>query len=302
MSSTREIKRRINSVSSISKITKAMELVSAAKMKKAVAQVLATRGYANIAWDTLIRLSKKVGGDLHPLLTQSKDIQSVGIVVITSNRGLCGGFNTNTSQKAKQHIKEKYSDVKNVEIITLGQKGYDALKKLSYTMKADFEKADVTKHITDVYPLTRFVIDEFLEKRYDVISVVYMDYYSALSQKPRAIQLLPLDINEIDPELGDVKAHDKSTEDDLGEGEVTLEPSPEVLLDEIIPKILEVKFFQAVLESEASEHSARMMAMKNANENAKDMISSLKLRYNRARQAGITQEISEISAGKAALE
>lgn len=301
---TREIKRRIKSVKNTKKITKAMELVSAAKMRRATNKVLATRDYAVVAWQTLLELSQKVDTAANPLLVAREEIKRVAVVVISSNRGLCGGFNANITKKAAQYIQKRQAFVEEVDVITMGKRSFAGLARYKFAMKADYEKKDIADDITDIYGLSHFLFDEYQKGYYDQVVVAYTDFESALNQVPRTVQLLPLQLDVVDEALGTVETYQKHEDEQLEQKdfEYVLEPSPEELLDKIAPRILEVKLYQAVLESDASEHSARMMAMKNASEAADDMTAALTLAFNRARQASITQEISEISAGKAALE
>lgn len=301
---TREIKRRIKSIKNTKKITKAMELVSAAKMRKATSKVLATRSYANIAWKTLQELVKRTDVTQIDLLQERDVVKNVAVVVIASNRGLCGGFNSNIIKKATQYIQKRQESVENIDVITMGKKSFAGLARYNFNMKADFEKQDITNSIIDLAGLSAYLFDEFKKGTYDQVVVAYTDFESALQQIPRVAQLLPLSLHEEDEALGHVNDEETIPVDELeqGEFEYLLEPNPQTLLEKIAPNIIEVKLYQAVLESDASEHSARMMAMKNASEAADDMNDALQLAYNRARQASITQEISEISAGKAALE
>lgn len=311
--SPREIKRRIKSVTNIKKITKAMELVAASKMRRAVANVLASRSYANIAWQTVVRLSTKIrssqSASLHPLILERKTVKKAALVLITSNRGLCGGFNNQIIQKAVRYLKEKDESVANIELVTLGKKGYQGLVRMKYQVRADFEKKDVATNITEFYALSHLLVKDYLAKTYDQVLVAYTDFVSALSQKPKIFQLLPLSLDVLDKDLGAVIYTGKETEQEEKlkyekeeQGEYLLEPDPKTLLSVILPKIIEIRMYQAVLESDASEHSARMLAMRNATDSAGEMIDDLTLAYNSARQAGITKEISEISAGKASLE
>lgn len=311
--STREIKRRIKSVANIKKITKAMELVAASKMRRAVANVVASRSYANVAWQTVVRLSAKLGAShgasLHPLISNREKVKKAALVLITSNRGLCGGFNNQVLQKAVRYLKEINGQIPDVELVTLGKKGYQGLARFKYQVKADFEKKDVTTSITEIYALSHLLVKEYLANSYDQVVVAYTDYVSALTQKPKIFQILPLSLAFLDKDLGTVKAEEKENEPEEKlkftkeeEGEYILEPDPKILLAAILPKMIEVRLYQAVLESDASEHSARMLAMRNATDSAGEMIDDLTLAYNSARQAGITKEISEISAGKASLE
>jgi F-type H+-transporting ATPase subunit gamma len=305
---TRDIKRRIRSVSNIKKLTKAMELVSAAKMRKSVEKVLQTRSYAQIAWDTIKRFSRNIDSSSHALLQDREEIKKIAVVLISSNRGLCGAFNTSIIKHTKEYLKQEYPKDGGVDIdfLTLGTKGAQGMKQVKYHVEADFEKQDITSKLADIYPVAHMVVDGFMNGAYDKVYVAYTDYYSAINQQPNLVPLLPLKLDEPHEELGSTDDAPENADtlgiEDNGGRPYMLEPSKEELLGKLIPQIIDVKVYQAVLESEASEHSARMMAMKNAHDSASDMIDELTLMYNRARQASITQEISEISAGKAALE
>ncbi len=299
---TKEIKRRIKSINNTRKITKAMALVAATKMRRAVDRVLASRSYANVSWETLLRLSQRVDPRLNALLHQREKIENIAIIVISSNRGLCGGFNSNIINQAIKTVQESEKQVKHIDIITVGKKGYQGLLKFNWNMKVDLEKKDITTSMADIYHLSNLIIEEYKSKMYDKILVVYTDFVSALRHIPRTLQLLPLEL-KLDKDLGVVHQHDLNEEHfDEDIKEYVLEPSPQKLLDEIVQKIIEIKLFQVFLESDAAEHSARMLAMKNASEVASEMIDSLRLEFNKARQASITQEISEISGGKEVLD
>ncbi len=313
-SGTRELKRRMKSISNTKKITKAMEMVAAAKMRKAVASVLATRDYANLAWATILNLAEKTNPDLHVLLRQPKQVESVGLILVGSNRGLCGGFNLKIAQKAAASIKKYEKSVKATEIISLGTKSRDIVRAMNFNIVADFVKQDLTLSITDISALSKMVISDFTQRKYDKVFIVFTDFVTSMNQVTRVKQLLPIQ-TEPDEYLGVVGMsegvstrkefiHDKK-EKYLRKGEYKyeyiFEPSAKVVLREMLPRLIEMQIYQTVLESEASEHSARMVAMKNASDAAGDMIDDLTLSYNRARQASITQEIAEISSGAAAL-
>ncbi|MFA6537353.1 MAG: ATP synthase F1 subunit gamma [Patescibacteria group bacterium] len=312
---TRDIKRRIKSVANTRKITKAMEMVAAAKMRKAVAAVQATRDYANLAWATVLHLSEKTEQKKHALLRKPKKVENIGLILIGSNRGLCGGFNIQVSNKAVVSIKKHENTIKKTEIITFGSKSRDVIKGFGFDVVADFEKADLTLSAAEVAALSRMVITDFVNCKYDKVFVVFTDYISSLRQEPRVKQLLPI-IPEPDDYLGIVGKSsgiettkefiEKKSEKYLKKGEFSyeylFEPNASTVLDQMLPRLIEMQIYQAVLESEASEHSSRMLAMRNATDSAKDMIDDLTLSYNRARQAGITQEIAEISAGASALK
>ncbi len=312
---TRDIKRRITSIANTKKITKAMELVAAAKMRKAVDRVLASRNYSNLAWQTVLHLAQKTKSSAYPLLKQRAS-KKIALVLISSNRGLCGGFNSQIVQKTISSIKKHKDSIEKTDIITLGERGRDGIIRHKYEVSADFEKKDLTISISDINIMSQFLIDEFVKGTYDKVMVAYTDFISSIDQSPRIMQLLPLKTDEKDEYLGEVTSFGKKDEkkstsakatEDKEEGEEAkyeylFEPDPKQVLDFILPRLVETLIYQAVLESDASEHSARMMAMRNASDAASDMISELTLVFNKARQASITNEIAEISAGRAALE
>ncbi len=279
-----------------------MEMVAAAKMRKAVAKVLASRSYADLAWQTVLHLLKKVDTSSHPFFAERTEIKNIGVVLVSTNRGLCGSFNGQLVDKTQELIGERWPQA-SVEIISLGKKGSEEARRRGLALVADFTKQDITQDSTEIRPIAKLAIQDFLAGKYDKVFVAYTDYYSALKQLPHLKQLLPLEAG-LDDSLGHV-AHEENKvagemkADDFAE--FLFEPSQADLLNAFLPRLIEVSLYQAVLESEASEHSARMLAMRNASEAAEDMISDLTLAYNKARQAGITAEIAEIAAGAAAL-
>ncbi len=313
MPSTKEIRRRIKSVKSTRQITKAMEMVSAAKMRKAQMQSLATRSYARYAWELVQNLTAGADSRIHKLLRQPDKISKVLMVVMTSNRGLIAGFNSNIVQTAL-NFAVKFPGV---EVITLGKKGRDALRKAGLPIVADFEKKDVASEISSISSLANLIVEDFLAGKYDKVVLVYMDYVSTLVQRPHILELLPL--GKQDETLGNVHPHPTSPlkgEENagmsgsipsprgggLGRGEYLFEPTPEHVLEQVLPKLTMMQVYQALLETNAAEHSARMVAMKNATDAAGDIVSELTLQYNQLRQSKITTELSEITAGRIALE
>lgn len=318
MASTRDIKRRIKSIGNTKKITRAMEMVSASKMRKAIEAVLRTRTYANLSWATVLNLSQAAnnnGGGLHPLLTKREKVKKIGIVLITSNRGLCGGYNSAIINKAHQSILKHEDIAKDTEFILIGKKGQAIYKYFNYNIAADFPKQDVVDEIDEVIPVSKLIINDYLSGKYDKIMVAYTDFVNATKQVPRVKQLLPIDITTQDEYLGvvgqdtkvgiDKEFIEEKQEKYLGKGqftEYTFEPSPEEVLDEMLPRLIEIQLYQALLEANASEHSASMTAMHQATEAASEMVDELTLTYNKARQAIITSEIAEISAGANALK
>jgi F-type H+-transporting ATPase subunit gamma len=331
MPSTKEIQRRIKSVKNIKKITKAMEMVSAVKMRKTIDAVLRTRTYANLSWMTVLNIagSAGVGRHLHPLLDKREETKREAVVLISSNRGLCGNFNSAVVQKAVKSILKHGTEErrltermvkearKDVDFILLGKKGLAVKSRYNIPVSAEFPKQDVTYEIRDVMPIAKMVIDDYLSGKYDKVMVAYTDFINAAKQVPRVKQLLPIDLSAkddhlgvvgLDPRVGLDKDFIKGKEEKYLSGQnapypyvFTYEPDAEKILTEILPRLIEIQLFQALLESNASEHSARMSAMKKASDAAEDITSELTLYYNKARQASITREISELVAGVNAL-
>ncbi len=325
MPSTKEIRRRIKSIKSTRQITKAMEMVSAAKMRKAQMQTLATRAYASYAWQLIQNLSRQGGPSLHRLLRRPAKSQKALIILLTSNRGLIGGFNTNVTQAAIDYSK-KYQTP---DFITMGKKGRDVIRKLGFSIIADFEKRDASSGVIDIQALAKLAVGDFVSGKYDRVAIIYMKFISTLVQKPTVVELLPLSPLPNTPPSSSAKAtadrqgegntevgsspllgEDKglpaidlepSGDWQAGGGEYLFEPTVGQVLEEVLPKLTVMQIYQALLETNAAEHSARMVAMKNASESAADLVSELTLEFNQIRQGNITKEISEIVSGKLAL-
>lgn len=283
---TRAIKRRIKSVKNTRKITKAMELVAASKMRKAVSAVSNARPFSQVAWNTVRLIAQKVDTSLHPLLARSKTQKNVFVVLMTSDRGLAGGFNSNVIRKARDLVKSLKEEV-SVRAICVGKRGTEAMKRMKIPVTASFDDLTNKVKFEDIVPIAKFIMNEFIDGKVDTVYIVTTDFVSAMTQKPIVTTLLPLDAPEVINESA---------------GSFLFEPSPQEVLNALLPRIMETMMFQSVLESSASEHSARMMAMRSASDAAAEMIDDLTFTFNQARQAGITQEIAEISSGKAALE
>lgn len=295
---TKAIKQRIKSVKNTKKMTKAMEMVSAAKMRKAVQATLATRLYATLARDLLLRLSKMES--VETPLTEVRPVANVLLLLISSNRGLCGSFNSNVFKKATKLLSDKVIGTPKVDIIGVGRKSAAFAKKHNYNLIAAFDDLPVKPAFSDISPISNMARQGFLEKKYDKVFVIYTDFVSSLRQEVRIRQLLPVTNQEIEALLGDV--YDGATPEVDLRTEYEFEPDPKAVTESILPRLVEVQAYQAILESAASEHSARMLAMKNASSAAGDMIKILTLEFNKARQAAITQEIAEIAGGAMALE
>jgi F-type H+-transporting ATPase subunit gamma len=290
VASLRDIKLRIRSVKSTQKITKAMEMVSAAKMKRAQNQALKGRPYlqklSQIIADLVFLSDPKLK---HPLLKKPKTLHNIGYIFITASRGLCGSYNTNVIRKMleilaeKNHTKEK--------VITVGRKGRQAMERIGKAVLADFENMPDKPGLLDTIGISQVVMDDFLAGKLDEVWMVYNHFYSTATQKPIVTKLLP-----IEPDKTLIQEKMK-----LGrKSDYIFEPNKELLLDELLRRYAQTMVYQTVLEAAASEHSARMMAMKQASDNAHDIVSHLTLHYNKARQAKITTEILEVVAGSAA--
>lgn len=292
------IKRRIKSIGNTKKITKAMELVAASKMRRSMSAVLGTRPFAHTAWDTVKVITRVLKEDVsHPLLEQPEEAQTSLVLLFTSDRGLAGAFNASIIKKAIRQMREIDGDV---QAISIGRRGNSALAREDIPVLASFEGLTNKPNHESIAPIAKMVMDAYQEKKYKAVYIAYTDFKSALSQEPQWMQLLPFTAPE--EELGSVGQGETKAEEEAKDEEYIFEPSPQAVLDRMLPRLIETMIFQALLESSASEHAARMMAMRSATDNASDMLGELKMTYNRVRQAGITQEISEISAGKAALE
>ncbi|MEK7606972.1 MAG: ATP synthase F1 subunit gamma [Patescibacteria group bacterium] len=304
--STRIIKSRIKSVQNTKKITKAMELVSAAKMRRAIQSVLASRPYSTLAWNMVSDLAKVTDIAHHPLLSRRPAVRKIGIICITSDRGLCGGFNAQILKAVAVFAKDRAKEAVDCEFILVGKKGQDVARRMGWQVAAAFAGFTGALSISQIQPVASLAAADFISGKYDAVMLAYTDFISTLKQAPRVLQLLPL--NRISG-LGEVgeslprKEAGESEKKRLSAGyEYSFEPSPQRVLDVMLPRLIESQIYQALFESSASEHSARMMAMKSATDSAAEMIGDLAFSYNQARQAAITREIAEISAGKAALE
>ena len=303
-SNLKHIRGRIRAIRNIKKITKAMELVSISKMRRAVERVLASRPYAQEYWRILRGVTAAIDPDTHALLFAPwhPPIRVLAIV-ISSDRGLCGSLNSEMIRKVAQFHRLLGNDV-SVEFVTVGRKIQDAVRRKAWPHVAHFEHLSVLPAIGDVMAIARLASDGFTARTYDHVFVLYTDFVSTIVQHAVVHQLLPL---KQSTELGETRTNvtgesPEATERTLMDNDILFEPSRDRVLSELLPRLVEVQIYQAVLESIASEHAARMVAMKNATDAASNLVDDLTLAFNRLRQASITQEIAEISAGKAVLE
>jgi len=314
MTNAKEIKKRIKSIANTKKITKAMEMVAAAKMRRSVEAVSKTRTYANLGWATIVNIAESVGdGKLkHPLLEKRTDVKKVVIVLIASNRGLCGGFNSAVINKAINSIK-KHGNLE-TDFIIIGKRGSAVGKRFGYNIASEFVKNDVKPSVAETAPIAMSIIEDFLSKKYDKVFLAYTDFVSPTKQVPRLRQLLPVELDNEDRYLGATAKSEKLKTDydfikekekkHLGGNSYffTYEPDDREVLDNLLPRMIELQIFQGLLESNASEHSARMNAMHQASGAASDLVEELTLFYNKARQSAITAEIAEISSGVAGMK
>lgn len=293
--STRLIRGRIKSVANTRKITKAMEMVAAAKMRKAIQLTLASREYARTIRQVVAEVSGLVDPNAHPLLAGRPVAKRTILAIASSDRGMCGSFNAQLLRKALDFIKTRTEEV---AVVTIGKRAEQAVKRVGYPILAAFGSISDSPSFERTIPMGSLLYEEFKTGRADRVFIAYTDFKNALVQIPTIAQLLPI-IHETD--LPKVIAEQKDRTE-LEEPRILFEPDAPKLLDTLLPRLLETQVYQSLLESVASEQSARNTAMHNATDNATNMLDDLTLTFNQARQAMITREISEISAGKAALE
>lgn len=274
-----------------------MQMVAASKMRRAQEQVLATRSYSEKAWDILSHLAaqRTVDETVHPLLEARGEIQTVGMVLITADKGLCGSYNHNMSQLAWRFMKELS---KPVNLVTVGKRGRDAMWRLGQTIVAEFSDLPPAPRLLDITPIARTVIDGFVSGQYDAVYLAHTDFINTLRQRPAIWQLLP--IRPLDLGVTPLTEH-RGSEVSMVATEYIYEPDPRTILDTVLPRFTELQIYQAILEALASEHSARMVAMRSATENANELLADLTLTYNRARQEAITTEMLDIVGGAEAL-
>lgn len=309
MPSLKEIRGRIGSIRNISQITRAMELVAASRMKRAQDSILAARPYADMLRSTLSRVAAAIDEEVDPLLAR-RPVRRIGMIVMTTDRGLAGALDTNTVRAALRFISERVTRDGGaqsgnagpasgggepagrieVEAITVGRKGRDQLRRAGVPIAAAFPRLGDRPTFGDVTPIARLVTDDFLSEKYDEIVLAYAGFVSTLTQRPTITTILPV------PRSRDLTEAEVTTNDDY-----LFEPSPEAVLNRLLPHYVAVDLYRAVLESNASEQSARMVAMRSATDNANELIDDLTLVYNKTRQATITREMIEIASGAEAL-
>jgi len=280
MASQRDIRRRIGAVRNIKQITRAMQFVAASKLKRAQDATLAARPYSDVIDEVLADLATVLSAEDHPLLAERESGGKRLLVLVTTDRGLAGPLNTNTIRFAAKEITESKGDL---AVVTVGRKGRDAMRRAGVPMEAHFAGFGDRPAFADVIPLARLITDDFLERKFDVVDIIYSRFVTTLTQRPDRIRLLPVEPSE-------------DTEGIPG-NQFIFEPNAGAVLEQLLPRYVATRLFQAVLESKASEESSRMVAMKNATENAEELIEDLTLSYNKVRQSNITREMIEIASG-----
>ena len=295
MPSLRDIRNRIGSVKSTRQITKAMKMVSAAKLRRAQDAILKTRPYAQLLDQTLGRLAARAAAEdvaAHPLLAP-REVRSAEVVVVTSDRGLAGGFNSNIARRAQRFLTENSERYGRILLSTIGRKGRDFFRARHIDVRKDYTGIHSDLRYEKAEAIAEEYTARFLAGEVDAVFLAYNEFKSAISQKPVVVQLLPIET---------AAGSAAPTPTSASGIDFKYEPSREALLKDLVPRHLATQVWRALLESAASEHGARMSAMESATKNAEEMISMLTLQYNRARQAYVTKELMEIVSGAEALK
>jgi len=294
MPSAREMRLRIRSVKNISQVTRALETVSASKVKKAVQGNTATRPYAEKAWKVLVHLARQPGhASLHPMLVDRPEIRNALVIMISGDRGLAGAYNMNVLRFTLEHFRNASYQVK---FVTVGRKGRDLLARRGQNIIAEFSNLPVQPTFADVSAIGRIAIDEYLGGNVDAVYLCYTEYMNMIVQTPRLQKLLPVEVEAKESGTGHFSAGSTTSK-----AVFTYEPDATAILDQIIQRFTALQVYKAVLSSLASEHAARMVSMRNATDNANELASILLLEYNKARQQAITNDILDIVGGAEAL-
>jgi len=286
--STRAIKRKVRSVSNIKKITRAMQMVSAAKLKKVQVRLTELRPYADKIVEFMANLSSQVGDMKYPLFTPRAEVKKIGVVVFMADKGLCGSYNSNMARYVQKFLDAKK---KAFSTIPIGKKAVEGAKKQGVEVKAQYQQLPTDLPFSQIKAMSKQLVDWFTSGEVDEVHLLFTRYVNAITFQPGDVQFLP-----IKPPAA------KAGEKPKAVVEVEFEPDPAALLDQLTPRYVEVSFHRLLLESMSSEHAARMNAMRNATDSASDIITSLTLQYNNARQAGITRELLDIVGGAEALK
>jgi F-type H+-transporting ATPase subunit gamma len=296
VATAREIRRRIQSIRNLGQVTRALQAVAASNVRKAQAAVLATRPYANAAWEVIVNLGAATDETLHPLLTRRAPVENTLVVLISGDRGLCGAYNQNVVRIAQDFTNRRGLPTR---YLTIGRRGRDLMWRMGQEIMAEFHGLPAVPSLADISGIARTAIDEFLEGRADEVYIARTDFVNMLVQKPVIQRLLPLQPTEME-ELAmmeyvvDVQPAQVA--------EYIYEPDVYTILEAILSRFAELQVYQAVLEAHASEYAARMVAMRNATENAAALVDDLTLIFNKARQRAITRELLDIAGGAEALQ
>lgn len=294
MPSPRELRLRVRSIKNLAQVTRALETVSASYVRRAVQATLATRPYAEKAWQVLVHLARQPGHtSLHPLLAERTEVKKVLVVMISGDRGLAGAYNVNILRQTLSHFVNFSAPV---HYVAVGRKGRDLLLRRRQNVIADFSHLPNPPSFLDVSAIGKLVVDDFEKAEYDQVWIAYTEYVSMANQRPVIRKLLPLDVeSSTDPNSATSPTTQKTN------SVFVYEPDQEGLLNEIVPRFTAMQIYQSILSSQASEHAARMVAMRNATESANDLIGALQLEYNKLRQQLITNEMLDITGGAEAL-
>ncbi len=287
MAGSKEIRTKIKSVENTRKITRAMEMVAAAKMRKAQERMRAARPYAEKIRNVAAHLSRANPEYKHAFLVKRETIKNIGVIVVTSDKGLCGGLNTNVLRLAVSRMKSWEDEGKGIIVCPIGNKGFSFMNRIGANVKSHMTGLGDTPHIEKLIGVVKIMLDAYVAGEIDAIHMSYNHFINTMKQEPRMEQLLPLSGEH----LGTAN----------GNWDYIYEPDAKLVIDELLVRYIESLVYQSVVENMASEQSSRMVAMKAASDNAKSVIGELKLVYNKARQAAITKEISEIVGGAAAV-
>ena len=283
MASAKEIRTQIGAIQNTGKITKAMEMVAASKMRKAQDRVIAARSYAEGVQRVVGNMMSAHAEYQHPFLVEREEIKKVGIIVVTTDKGLCGGLNTNALKKALGLMKAQTAEI---EVFTIGKRAGQFMRRVGAKINGVAENISDTPELADILGVVTLAIEKYVSGDLDEIHLVYSEFVNTMTQSPVAMRLMPCPLPE--------------TEVDSGYWDYLYEPEAKDVLEGVLRRYVESLVYHAVLENKACEQSARMVAMKAATDNAKDIVGDLKITYNKARQAAITQELAEICAGAAA--
>lgn len=288
MANLKEVKERINSVVSTQQITKAMKMVSAAKLRRAQDKIVQMRPYSQKLTQILNNVSAASDGAADIVFAEKREVKKVLIVPVTSDKGLCGAFNSNITKAVNLAIAEQFSG-KDITILPIGKKAFEAFKKREFNMVSDYYQVFHDLTFDNVRNAAEYAMNAFIAGEFDQVVLVFNEFKNVATQEVQVEQFLPM-------------AKEDSAEEKTSEADYLLEPSRKYIVEELVPTSLKIQFYKAVLESNASEHGARMTAMDKATENAGELLKELRLMYNRTRQAAITNEILEIVSGANALE